>query len=551
MEVYISFDDLADKIIIFLLKYDLLVNAHLYNIKIDDTDSKKIYNLYVTCENHKIDEIYFYCIYYYIIKSPKTVFYCSILINKGVSNAMICLGRYYQFRSYLKYAKKYFVMAIENDISKNVDKCKCDAIYIMAEYYYICGKYEKVINYFHYHNNTSIKMLCLVGICYKIMKKYDLMMYFYNEAIKIDKNNNIVNGYLGEYYSSIGDEKKMVRHYIISSNNGSISSPNNLGYYYYNKGEYTVMMEYYSIAISRGCPITYNNLAGYYQKIGDSDNMMKILNLGIKRGYNYPFLFLGKLNEKNGNISEMKNNYLLAIKNRSNKGILLLGTYYEKNGEPDKAILYYSMGHNSKNSESGYYLGLLYKKLGKEEDMLKYLKISALRGNVKSMFALGLYYKDKGNKLQMKKYFLMGINYGDVKSAINMADYYATIVECERPSKYCKTLKYLKILYDLDNIYKYFIEQKLSLVNDVIQLIKYQEMLNDKNLHRLNVMLEEYILKNVKHDRLIDEYLGEEFECCVCFESVRQITLMCKHKICCTCYKKISACPLCRYKIIK
>ena len=79
-----------------------------------------------------------------------------------------------------------------------------------------------------------------------------------------------------------------------------------------------------------------------------------------------------------------------------------------------------------------------------------------------------------------------------------------------------------------------------------------QQLLPKYDVRYLYDVISEVTKSIEQHAPLVAEYFAmREEECCVCYERVADVALICSHKLCSVCHHRLDKCPLCRMSYIR
>lgn len=160
-----------------------------------------------------------------------------------------------------------------------------DIVNILGIYYQRKGDYDNMMKYYlmAIENGVS-KAMMNIGHFYKEQGDIHNMMRYYQMAIENGYHGGMFN--LGCYYKEVGDDVNMVKYYKLASENGSVEAMNNLGMYYKKEKDYDNMIKYYLQAIENGESKTMYNLGIYYRDEENYEKMVKYFLMSIENNKN-------------------------------------------------------------------------------------------------------------------------------------------------------------------------------------------------------------------------------------------------------------------------
>jgi TPR repeat protein len=161
--------------------------------------------------------------------------YFTVAIEKGNSDAMYCMGIYYEDRRNDTMTVKYYTMAIE--------KGNTDAMCRMGMYNDIYRKrnIDDMIKYFMMAiENGNSKAMCQLGLYYEHVRDYDNMEKYY--MMSIDKGYSSAMYFLGNYYERV------------SSGSG---------------------LKYFMMGVEKKCPYCMSEVAIHHERHENYDEMEK------------------------------------------------------------------------------------------------------------------------------------------------------------------------------------------------------------------------------------------------------------------------------------
>jgi tetratricopeptide (TPR) repeat protein len=283
----------------------------------------------------------------------------------GTSHAYFNLGLFYEtVRNDSTKAKNYYLMATENG----------DALCRLGLLYKKKNNIDLMLTYY----NDAIKRGNIVGMYYyglycKDIKSYDLMdKYFMMALIEIEKrkiSTNIAYN-IGISYGEINDIVNMIKCFILAINiDNKCQALYELGLYYENNGEYEKMTKYFELYLesyNNKCSNILYKVGSYYEKIGNYTKMDKY----FVQLYEYVYSS-DELDDHKNNLCNigtyyyllkrydfMEKFYLKSIELNSDHAEYCYGIYLDRQKDFEKAWTFFKSSASKGNKDARDYISI-------------------------------------------------------------------------------------------------------------------------------------------------------------------------------------------------